>query len=376
MTELVPDGENRRRLRAALVTNIPAPYRVPVFRVLAGTPGLDLQVVFCSGREADRQWDLPALDFDHVHLRERVIRWRGRFIHVNPDVAGVLRHFAPDVVVTTGFNPTHLLAFWAATRRGARHVAMTDGTLQSEAGLGSVHRFVRRRVYARSAAFVGASEGSMALYRSYGVEPTALFRSVLCADNDKFAALAVTEQQYDFIFCGRLAHGKLPLFAIEVAARAAFRLGRRARLLMVGSGPLAGAARDAARLAAGRVYCVFTGFAAQDELAAHYVQARLMLFPTLGDTWGVVANEACASGLPVLVSAQAGAAGELVRDGDNGRVLPLDADVWAAAAVAILEDRATWQRMSERSRALVAPYTRQDAAAGLAAALRYAAGRP
>ena len=98
-----------------------------------------------------------------------------------------------------------------------------------------------------------------------------------------------------------------------------------------------------------------------------------MLFPTQGDTWGVVANEACAAGLPVLVSPQAGVAGELVRDGENGRVLALDVDTWAAAAAAILSDESTRRSMAVRSRELVAPYTYANAAAGLAAAFAHAA---
>ena len=132
--------------RVALVTNIPAPYRVPVYGLLAAQPGLDLQLFFCSERESDRAWDLDHIRVPHVFLRERVFSWRGRFIHANADVWAALRSFRPDVVVTTGFNPTHLLAFAYARLHGARHVAMTDGTVASEAGLSVVHRWIRRHV--------------------------------------------------------------------------------------------------------------------------------------------------------------------------------------------------------------------------------------
>lgn len=361
-------------LRAALVTNIPAPYRVPVLARLAAMPGIDLRVFFCSGREPDRQWNFPEFDFPHVFLRERFITWRGRFIHFNPDLWSQLTCFAPRVVITTGFNPTHLLGWWWARRNGSGHVAMTDGTLASESALlGRAHQAVRRRVYGRTQAFVGASEGSFNLYRSYGVDEAAMFKSHLCADNVAFAAAEARERSFDFIFCGRFVAGKLPLFAIDVAASAGRLLGRRTRLLLVGAGPLDVDARRRAGEAAGEVECIFAGFATQQELPHHYERARLMLFPTAGDTWGVVANEACAAGLPVVTSPQAGAAGELVRDGVNGRVLPLDAQTWAAAAAAILGDDSTWRWMSARSRELVAPYTYDNAAAGLAAAIAHAA---
>lgn len=366
------------KLRAAIVTNIPAPYRVPVYALLAASPGIDLKLFFCSGREPDREWTLPPLDFAHEFLPQRMLAWRSRFIHFSAGVGRSLAAFAPGVVVTTGFNPTHLLACLYAHRHGAGHVAMTDGTMRSEARLGLLHRAARRRVYRHTQAFVGASEGSRALYRSYGIAEPLLFTSALCADNAAFEAASdnAGEREFDFIFCGRFASGKLPLFALDVAARASLRLGRRARLLMVGAGPLDADVRRAAARHAAAVDCVLPGFAAQNELPGHYARARLLLFPTTGDTWGVVANEACAAGLPVFVSPQAGAAGELVRDGDNGRVIDIDAQRWADAAAALLLDPAAWQRMSSRSRARVAPLTYVNAAAGLAAAILRAAPRP
>lgn len=358
--------------RVALVTNIPAPYRLPVYGLLAAQPGLDLRLFFCSERESDRAWELGRIQVPHVFLRERVFSWRGRFIHANVDVWAALRAFRPDVVVTTGFNPTHLLAFAYARLHSARHVAMTDGTLASEAGLSVVHRWIRRHVYRRTEACVGASEGSLAIYRQYGVPAASMFKSQLCANNEAFASVAEATRDVDFIFCGRFAAGKLPLFAIQVAVLAATQLGRRVRLLLVGSGPLDASLRQAVARVADRVDAEFAGFATQAELPGHYARARLMLFPTAGDTWGVVANEACAAGLPVLVSPQAGVAGDLVLDGQNGRVLPLDATRWALAAAELLSDEAAWQRMSRCSLDRVRPYTYANAARGLADAVAHA----
>jgi glycosyltransferase involved in cell wall biosynthesis len=362
----------RKPLRVAIVTNIPAPYRVPVYEALAATPDIALQLFFCSAREPDREWDLQGLRVPHVFMAERVIAWRGRFIHANAQVWSQLRAFRPDVVVTTGFNPTHLVAFAFAQRHGVHHVAMTDGTAMSESRLTFAHRWIRRRVYGRTRAFVGASAGSRALYRQYGVVEASVFDSQLCADNAAFAGMSSTPPEFDFIFCGRFVAGKSPLFAIEVAAAAAERLRRRVGLLLVGSGELEAQMRRAADRAADRVDAHFAGFAKQAQLPGLYARARVLLFPTTGDTWGVVANEACAAGLPVLVSAQAGVAGELVRDGENGAVLPLDTSRWADAAVELLVDAQRWQRMSRRSLELVEPYTHVNAARGLAAAIRHA----
>ena len=254
---------------------------------------------------------------------------------------------------------------------------MTDGTADSEARLGGLHRWVRRRVYKRSAAFVGASEGSFDLYRQYGLQESRLFKSQLCANNRAFAgaSTAAAGRDVDLMFCGRFVQGKQPLFALDVAAQVARRIGRRVVMLLVGSGEQEEAMRAAAERLSPWVDARFAGFARQAELPQLYARSKLLLFPTTGDTWGVVANEACAAGVPVLVSPQAGVANDLVRDGDNGRVLPLQADRWAEAAAALLLDDAERQRMAARCRELVDPYTYANAALGLAQAIQAAASR-
>ena len=275
------------RIRVAIVTNIPAPYRLPVFEALAADPQIELKVFFCSGREPDREWDLRAARFEQVHLRERFISYRGRFIHFNPDVWGALRLFQPEVVITTGFNPTHLLAYFYARRHGAKHIVMTDGTSDSEEKLSWLHRWVRRKVFAETAAFIGASNGSLNLYRAYGIDETRLFKSHLCANNAAFFAAPAVEKRYDFIFCGRFVEIKNPLFVLEVARQVAIRLERRIAVIFVGSGELEDEMRAKAGEMSAEVEAVFPGFARQEELPQLYGAARIFMFPTQWDPWGV-----------------------------------------------------------------------------------------
>lgn len=358
------------QLRVAMVTNIPAPYRLPVFEQVATASGIDFCAFFCSGREPDREWDLAARKFKQVFLREKFINFRGRFIHMNPDLWGQLHAFRPDVVITTGFNPTHLLAYVYARLHGARHIAMTDGTYQSETKLSLIHRWVRRIVYAGTQAFIGASDGSFALFRSYGIEPRRMFKSHLCANNAAFFNASPVEKRFDFIFCGRFVPLKNPLFAIEVARCVSQRLGQRVSLLFVGSGEMEPGMRAASAAVIQEVESVFEGFARQDELPQLYASARILLFPTRWDPWGVVANEACAAGLPILVSPVAGSAMELVRDGENGFVLPLDIQQWTDAGVRLLSDSDLYESMSAKGRALVQEYSFENAAAGIVNAAR------
>ncbi len=363
-------------MRVALVTNVLPPYRVPIFNRLARSTELDFHVVSCAAREPNRDWDLPAVRFEHHGLRERFATLRGRYIHHNPDVMPLLHRLQPDVVITDGFNPTHLYAFaWARWQRRA-HIAMTDGTDQSERSLSMLHRLVRRMVFAHSGAFIAASEGGLRLYRSYGINADRCTCSWLCIDNAAFTPVNDSYRPNDLMFCGRLEPAKGPLFALSVARETARRLGRRVSLLGVGDGSEQARLRDAAREALASVDVRFHGFARQSELPALYRSARVFLFPTHGDVWGIVANEACAAGLPVLVTPQAGVAGELVVEGRNGHIRDLQSDAWTACAARLLTDDAQWHAFSRDSLQRVQRYEFDSAAQGIIDACRIAVPTP
>lgn len=359
-------------LRLSLVSNELPPYRIPFFQALDRTPGVALQVLFCTRREPNRLWELPPLDFGHIFLRENVFTVRGRYIHSNPGVLSALHKFSPDVIVTGGFNPTHLYAFGYAMVTGLPHVAMTDGTDVSERDLSKLHRLVRRTVYARSRAFVAASDGGLRLYESYGIPADSCFKSCLCVDNASFnPGSQAPEKKFDFLFCGRIEAVKNPLFALEVAAATARRLGRQVSILFAGAGEQEPELKSAAAQYNNLVQTEYAGFTAHGRLPALYRSARLFLFPSRWDPWGVVANEACAAGLPVLVSPEPGVANELVVNDYNGFVSPLDVDAWARNAAVLLTNLAVWERFSRNSIEMVREYTYANAAAGLVAACRY-----
>lgn len=357
-------------MRVAIVTNIPAPYRIPIYDLLAARDDLELCVFYFAGREPDREWDLTHSKSNQVFLEERYMTFNGRFIHFNPDLWKKLKAFNPDVVVTTGFNPSHLIAFLFAKLHAARHICMTDGTLASEEKLSFLHRLVRRFVFWKSTAFIGASDGSFALFDSYAIPAMSVFKSHLCANNAAFFNSPRVEKRFDFIFCGRFVEIKNPLFAIKVGQLVSKRLGRQVSMLFVGSGDMEATMRTASMESAQDVFCEFSGFARQDELPSLYGSARILLFPTLWDPWGVVANEACAAGLPVLVSDHAGSANELIQNEENGYVLPLQIETWVDAAVRLLTDSDLYQAMSSRSRELVQQYSYENAALGIANAIR------
>jgi glycosyltransferase involved in cell wall biosynthesis len=116
---------------------------------------------------------------------------------------------------------------------------------------------------------------------------------------------------------------------------------------------------------------LMAGYISQSELPKYYSKCKLFLFPTKNDPWGVVANEALASGVPVLTCNAAGVAGDLVKHNVNGYVLPLEEDVWAAHIVKLLRSPQMYARFSANSISNVQSYSFENAASGIVSAINY-----
>ena len=280
-------------MKVAIVTNEPAPYRVPAWRIVAQAERINLDLIFCAQPHIDTSLDAADYGFSSHFLTGRYQAMERRFMHSDLGIWSLLNQLKPDVVITTGYIPTFLFAFVWAVTHGVPHVAMTDGTVQSEKSFSWLHRLIRRVVLRRSAAFVGACQGSVDLFKHYGVPEQRIYKSCLCVDNDRFSCSA-SAPTADFIYCGRFVEHKRPLFALQVAREVAIRLGRRTSIDFVGSGVMEAAMRAYANEIAEFVDCRFLGYTSQAALPNRYADAKLFLFPSEWDPWGVVANEACA----------------------------------------------------------------------------------
>ena len=68
----------------------------------------------------------------------------------------------------------------------------------------------------------------------------------------------------------------------------------------------------------------FEGFKTKEELNCYYQAADLFVFPTREDIWGLVVNEAMANGLPVITTDKCVAGLELIKNVENGYIVPTE----------------------------------------------------
>jgi len=158
------------------------------------------------------------------------------------------------------------------------------------------------------------------------------------------AQWGLTEGDFAVLYVGRLAAEK-NLDGLAVAFEAIERANRRARLILVGDGPMRAALETRLPKA------LFCGQQMGHDLARCYASADLFLFPSKTETFGNVTVEAMASGLPVVAFAD-GAALELVRTDENGASVDLADDTgYVSEAVRLALNPTACGRMGLAARA-------------------------
>jgi glycosyltransferase involved in cell wall biosynthesis len=137
----------------------------------------------------------------------------------------------------------------------------------------------------------------------------------------------------------RLHRKKRPRQLLQAFARAASRIGVRARLVIVGDGPEREALdRDIRELDlhTGAARAELLGWIGQDDLRALYAHASGFVLASTRESFGIAALEARAAGLPVIAMRESGS-GEFLDQGVNALICDDDGALTTSIARFISE---------------------------------------
>ena len=109
---------------------------------------------------------------------------------------------------------------------------------------------------------------------------------------------------------------------LDMLIRSAAELGKHVGVYLIGGKPTEEYLKIQKELGAKNVH--FVGFLKKDRLTEYYRAADLFALPTQTDVWGLVINESMACGLPVVTTDRCVAGLELVENGKNGYIIPVD----------------------------------------------------
>jgi glycosyltransferase involved in cell wall biosynthesis len=341
----------------AVVTNIPTPYRVPLFNTLAEAlpeAGWRLHVIFGSLGNQRRRWSIEKGDyrFEHEFLEGRNLRLgRERIVNTYRGLAAALERIRPDGIVVTGYSAGTVAATRYA-RRAEVPLAIWSGTVAGPRDRAWWRLLLRRWLVRRSDGFLVYGSAARDYVLSLGATPDKVHIAWNTVDTDRFLALPAArgplpKEPLRLLTVGYLEPGKRIDLALRAVAEAA-RRGIDVEIEVIGDGS---ALAELERLARDLgIKARFPGYVEYAALPARYATAHAFVFPTEYDIWGLVLVEAMAAGRPCVASVRAGATRDLVADGVTGYAVDFERTGDVADRIAALREPGTVERLGEAAR--------------------------
>jgi 1,2-diacylglycerol 3-alpha-glucosyltransferase len=238
----------------------------------------------------------------------------------------------PDVVAIPGWWGAGAWSGLGWCVRHGRPAVVMSASTRDDAPRHSVIESIKARLVRLCAAGLVGGAPHAAYLQELGMPSSRIFTGYDAVDNAYFqrestsarARAAVLRdrlglpERYWFASC-RFVEKKNLARLLEAWAWYTRRAGDDAwKLVLAGDGPLRGdllAARQELKL---EDQVIMPGFVQYDQLPIYYGLASAFVHASTTEQWGLVVNEAMASGLAVLVSRRCGCSRDLVHEGVNG----------------------------------------------------------
>jgi glycosyltransferase involved in cell wall biosynthesis len=357
----------------ALVTEIAAPYRIPVFNELARLLDGRLEVIFIAERESRRDWEVPT---GEIRFRHRVlggvqfaVPYRGdrQPVYLAPPLLPLLLRRDYGAVVVGGWN--HLECYWSlayAALRRRRFTLWSETPLLGEVPARPARTALKRLVVSRADSFAVPGPSAARYLVAHGAAPERIETAPNAVDVDFWSAGDAADVEGPrpvLLYSGRLVRSKGVDLALRAYAGSA--LAGRSTFLVAGDGPKRAELERAAPAGVR-----FLGSQPREALRSLYRAADLLVFPSRYDPWGLVLNEAACAGLAAIASDGAGATRDLLRDGENGLVVGAGTEAALRAAFdRVAADPELPERLGREALAIARSHTPAACARGLAAAI-------
>jgi glycosyltransferase involved in cell wall biosynthesis len=316
--------------RVVLLTNIIPPYQLNIFEQLARTCR-EFHVLLSTISLPNRRYALECGSLNvtvqkTLTIHQKWKHYRGGFedtlyVHFPLDTYRLLRKLKPDIILSfeLGFR-SFACTLYRICNPSCRLILCTFMSTHTEQGRGIIRSLLRKWLVRRADAITYNGPECLDVLRSIGVSGDKLFQFGYAAhpifiNNEPVKRSALTERR--LLYIGQISERKGVAQMMDyLTSHAAKHPELQLRLTVVGEGPLRELLASLDTPANFEVE--FAGNIPVNQLPEIIREHGALIFPTLGDEWGLVINEALHAGVPVIASSLAQSCNTLVTDGANG----------------------------------------------------------
>jgi len=321
--------------KVVLITNIPNPYRVPLFNELSKqlkNENIHLKIIFATKTYKRRLFQLNENDFhfDYCYLNNEAITVGNNSENSYFTYKGLfeqLKNERPDSIIVSGFSSATVKVFLYSLLKRVPYI-IWNGSIAKKGRKDSFIRTLQRRFLTYFAsAYVAYGIKAKSYLMSMGASEEKVFIATNTVDTsffeketEKQRAILVDDGIHHFIYLGYLVPRKNVGLLIEIAK--ILKTQRNDFCIdILGDGESKNALESKVKEYQLLDQIKFHGFKQKEELPPYFAKAKSLLFQTDFDIWGLVLNEAMAAGVPCLSSVNAGASEDLIIHSENGYIV-------------------------------------------------------
>lgn len=320
-------------MKVLFCTNLPSPYRVDFFNELGKYCDLTVCYERKSSSERDEKWvGSKAQTYTEVYLDlipVGVDKSRGNAL--KDYVAG---NSFDQLILTNYVSPATMKAIFYCKKKRIPYWIEYDGGLNKPDRMPK--RLLKRSLLKSAAGHLTTCTEHIRYLEGLGIKPNRIYKYPFTSiHEEEIVDDAISAEQKEvlrkklditelkvIISVGRFNYLDGEGKGFDLLFKIAEQTDPDTGIYIIGDSPTERFIQWKQEKALGHVH--FVPFKERKALFEYYYAADLLVLLTRGDVWGLVINEAMACGLPVITTDRCVAGIEMVQNGENGYIVPVN----------------------------------------------------
>lgn len=359
----------KKKKKVLFLTNVPSPYRVAFFNELGKLCDLTVLYELESAQDRDERWVLNEKEYYRKIILTNLFSFDSTAFC--PSVKKYLKRASYyDIILVGGYStPTGMYAIQYLYYHKIPFLLNFDGAIKKPEKLWKYK--IKEYFISKAVGWLSTGEKCDQYLLHYGAKEKSIYHYPFTSLMEKDILSAPVIREEKLLRKQKLGFSeKVMILAVgqfiyrkgfDILIKSMQFLPKKYVVVIIGGEPTE--EYLSLKNTFGLENLHFIDFCSKEELANYYKAADVFVLPTREDIWGLVINEAMAFGLPVVTTLNCVAGLELIRNEENGFLVPVGkAKVLAKRIQDCVEAEMEGNRMGKASLQKIKKYTIEEMA--------------